>query len=83
MKHELYFQERGTNMGLPDIVAKLRFEYHGDMLDLNNVLNQLHLRSDEKAEKIAKKHVMIIFNDIFSRLGIDTSKLMKGEKEEL
>lgn len=61
----------------PDTVAKVRLKYHGDMLDLNNVLNQLHLRSDEEAERIAKKHVMIIVEYIFPRLGIDTSKLMK------
>ena len=55
-------------MGIPTLVAKARFQYHGTLLDLNNVLNQLHMRSDEKAEEIAKKHAMIIFGDIFPRI---------------
>lgn len=55
-------------MNLPDLVTWLRFKYHANMLDVNNVLNQLGLRSDEKAEEAGKYHCMTIFNDIFPRL---------------
>lgn len=64
-------------MDITKTVAKLRFKYHANMLDVNNVLNQLGLRKDEKAEECGKKHTMTIFNDIFPRLGYDTSKLSK------
>ena len=61
---------------IPEKVAKMRFYYHANLIDLNNVLNQLGIRSDEKAEEVAKKHVMTIFTDICPRLGINfTSKL--------
>lgn len=55
-------------MSLPNIVSIARFYYHGAMLDINNVLNQLGIRKDDKAEMIAKNHVMTIFNDILPRL---------------
>lgn len=67
-------------MNLPNIVAKIRFYYHANMLDVVNVANQLHILSDEKAEMMNKNHCMTIFNDIFPRLGYDVSKLMKKEE---
>lgn len=57
---------------LIDLVAQLRYRYHLNAIGINNILNQLRLRSDEKAEECAKKHVMTIFNDILPRLGYDT-----------
>ncbi len=66
-------------MNLPKTVAKMRFEYHGTLLDINNVLNQLGLRNDEKAEEIAKRHVMTMINDIAPRLGYDVGSLAKEE----
>ena len=60
------------------LVARLRFEHHGNMFNVNNVLNQLGLRSDERAEKIGKRHTMIIVNDIFPRLGINPFKDEEG-----
>jgi len=66
-------------MDIPKIVAKMRFEYHGAALDFNNVLNQLGIRKDEKAEEVAKHHVMTIVNDICPRLGYDVSQLAKKE----
>jgi len=55
-------------MGLADKVSKMRLSYHLNGIEINNVLNQLHIRDDEKAERIAKNHVMTIFNDILPRL---------------
>lgn len=61
-------------MDITKKVAKMRFNYHASMLDVNNVLNQLGLRSDEKAEEVGKRHTMVIFNDILPRLGYDMNK---------
>ena len=65
----------GTGSGLPYIVANLRLRYHANAIDLNNVLNQLKIRTDEEAEEIAKRHTMTIFEDIFPRLNLDVEKL--------
>ncbi len=64
---------------LPDVVAQLRFQYHLAAIDTNNVLNQLKLRTDEKAEECAKNHVMTIINDILPRLGYDVEKIFSKE----
>ena len=55
-------------MDITKAVAKMRFHYHGTLLDINNILNQLGIRKDDKAEAVAKKHVMTIFNDILPRI---------------
>ena len=55
-------------MDIPKIVAKLRFMYHSNLLDVNNVLNQLGIMSDETANRNNKRHCMIIMNDILYRL---------------
>lgn len=55
-------------MDMPKIIARMRFVYHANMLDVNNVLNQLHIISDERAEQANKDHAMTIFNDIFPRI---------------
>jgi len=61
-------------MDICKAVAMLRFHHHGNMLNVNNVLNQLGIRSDERAEEIGKKHTMKIMTDILPRLGIDPFK---------
>ncbi len=66
-------------MNIPKIVAKMRFCYHANLLDVNNVLNQLHLLSDEKAERNNKKHTMTIVMDILPQLGYDISKLFEED----
>ena len=63
---------------IPTKVAKMRFMYHANMLDVNNVLNQMHLMSDEKAEKNNRRHTMTIVNDILPRLGYDVEKAFKN-----
>lgn len=67
---------------MPKLIAYLRFQYHGFLLDLNNCLNQLHLRSDEAAEEIAKKHVMTMLLDILPRLGYPTDRLLRGDDHD-
>ena len=64
-------------MSLERNVAKIRFWYHANRLDINNALNQLHLMSDRKNEESNRKHVMIIFSDILPRLGYDVSSLQE------
>ena len=66
-------------MNIPKIVAKARFIYHSNALDINNVLNQLGLRDDEKAEEVGKQHTMAIFTDILPRLGYDVDKFLSKE----
>ena len=53
---------------LPEKVAIMRFKYHANMLDAVNVLNQLHILSDERAEKMNKNHAMTIVTDLLPRI---------------
>lgn len=66
-------------MSLPKLIAKIRFYYHAEMLDVNSVLGQLHIISEDKWEASNKKHAMTIFNNIFPILGIDISLLEKED----
>ena len=67
-------------MSLSTLVTKLRFMYHCEVIEVNNVLNQLHLRSDEKADMVAKNSLMTLVNDVFPRMGLDTSCFFKDEE---
>ena len=58
-------------MDLAKAVAKMRLHHHANMIEINNILNQLGLRKDDKAEEIAKRHTMLIVNDIIPRLKAD------------
>ena len=69
-------------MSLPDAVAKLRYWYHSNMLDVNNALNQLHIISDERADDNNRKHCMTIFTGILPRLGYDVSSIFKDNESE-
>lgn len=62
-------------MDITKVVAKARFTYHTNMLDVCNVLDQLGIMKDEKAELVMKNHTMQAF-DRLERLGynIDTLK---------
>lgn len=53
---------------LVDGITKLRFAYHAEMLDVNKVLNDLGLISDEQHEESNKKHVMTLINDVFPKM---------------
>lgn len=67
-------------MKLAKMVATMRYHHHANMVELINVGNQLGIISDEKAEAKNRDHVMVIFNDILPRLGVDTSKLVEDEQ---
>ena len=68
-------------MDITEKVALARFNYHGALLDINNVLCQLGLRNDEKGEEIGKKHCMIMVNDCLPRLSKETvNKMNKRAK---
>ena len=66
-----------TVTGLPGWIAEMRFNYHGALLDLNNVLNQLGLRSDLEAEKKGKYHTMTMLTDCLPQMGYDVSEIFK------
>ena len=44
-------------MNIVKTVAKMRLNYHLNMLDVCNVLNQLHILSNRKANKKMKNHL--------------------------
>ena len=62
-------------MSMATRIAKMRLHFHASACDWNNVLNQLHVISDEKAEIRNKNHVMTIMSDILPRLGYDTEAI--------
>ena len=66
-------------MDITKKVAKARYFYHLNMLDVSNVLNQLGILSDEKAEKMSKKHAMATF-DCMERMGYNLD-MLKSDKE--
>ena len=69
-------------MGLAENVARMRYVYHLNAIEINNVLNQLGIRKDDDAEEKAEYHAMTIFNDILPRLGYDVEAALKKSKKE-
>ena len=65
-------------MDITKKVAKMRFVYHANMLDVCNVLNQLGILKDDKAEEMMKNHCMKSF-DCLRRLGYDVEEFLKKE----
>ena len=59
-------------MSLSKFVAKMRFTYHVNAIEINNVLNQLHIRSDSKANAVGKYHFDEVL-DCLERLGYDVN----------
>lgn len=57
-------------MDITKKVAKIRFLYHANMLSVNNILNQLKIRNNEKAEAVGEYHTMECF-DCLERLGFN------------
>lgn len=57
-------------MDITKKVAKMRFIYHTNMLDICNVLNQLGILKDEKAEMVMRDHCMNSL-DCLERMGYD------------
>lgn len=52
-----------------------------NMLDVCNVLNQIGILKDEKAELVMKNHTMQCF-DCLERLGYPIEKFLKEQEEE-
>lgn len=67
-------------MDITKRVAKLRFLYHANMLDVCNVLNQFGILKDEKAELVMKNHAMKCF-DCMERMGLDVKGYFERKKE--
>ena len=65
-------------MDMSTRIAKIRLNYHANMVSMNNVLNQLNIISDERAEERNKNHVIIILTDIYPRLGKDVGKIFEN-----
>lgn len=63
-------------MDITKKVAKLRFIYHTNMLDVCNVANQLGLLKDNKAEEVMKNHCFKSL-DCLERLGYDVKKSLE------
>lgn len=61
-------------MDITKVVAKMRFKYHTNMLNVCNVANQIGLLKDEKAELKMKNHVMQSV-DCLERLGYNVRKI--------
>ncbi len=66
-------------MSLPTKVAKMRFMYHANMLDVYNVLNQLGIVKDDRAERVMKNHCMKSL-ECLERLGYPVQEALKKEK---
>ena len=63
-----------NKMDITKEVAKKRLNYHTTMLDIYNVLNQIGILKDKKAEVLMKDHTMKAF-DCLERLGYDLSSI--------
>lgn len=69
-------------MDITKKVAKMRFQYHLSMLDVCNVLNQLGILKDDKAETVMKDHTMKAFECI-DCMRYDMSKVFKKRREKM
>lgn len=65
-------------MDITKSVAKMRFRYHANMLDVYNVLNQFGIVKNEKANSVMKGHFMKAL-DCLERMGYDLSMFTKKE----
>lgn len=57
-------------MSIVKKVAKMRLMFHANMLDVFNVVNQLGILNDDKAEEIMKHHTMECF-DAMEHMGLN------------
>lgn len=62
-------------MDITKKVAKMRFIYHTNMLDVCNVLNQLGISKDNRAENMMREHCMKSF-DCLERMGLDVKSYL-------
>jgi hypothetical protein len=66
-------------MDITKKVAEMRFVYHTNMLDVCNVLNQVGIVKDEKAEAVMKHHCMSSM-DCLTRM--DAKQIKKLTKKD-
>lgn len=66
-------------MNIVKTVAKMRLNFHANMLDVCNVANQLGILKDDKAEEVMKNHTMKCI-DAMEHMGLDP--LGKQQKKE-
>ena len=67
-------------MSMVTKVAKARLIFHANMLDVGNVLNQLGILDDKKANEFNKKHCMACF-DAMEHMGLDPYGYISKEEE--
>ena len=60
------------------LIIKVATEYHGNMVELNRLLYIIGIRSYEKAEEVAKKHMMTLVK-MLERAGYDISQIKNIE----
>lgn len=63
-------------MGFPEKLAKMRFNYYTNMLSVNNILNQLGLMSDKRAN-MSNKYYFYKAMDAFSFMSQEDIKELK------
>ena len=68
-------------MNIVKEVAKMRLTFHANMLDICNVLNQLRILKDDKAETVMKRHALECF-DAMEHMGLDPYGKKQNAKEE-
>ena len=70
-----------SNMDIVKKVAKMRLMFHANMLDVCNVLNELGILNDDKAENVMKHHAMECL-DAMEHMGLDPYGKNKNFKDE-
>lgn len=65
-------------MDIVKTVAKMRFRYHTEVINVCNVWNQLHILSNESAERIMKYHFYECL-DSMEHMGYDVKDFLKEE----
>lgn len=68
-------------MSMVTKVAKMRFFFHANMLDICNVANQLGILKDDKAEEVMKGHTMKCF-DAMEHMGLNVKKYLEESGRE-
>lgn len=69
-------------MDITKSVAKMRFKYHANMLNVCNVLNRFGIVKNEKANSVMKGHFMKAL-DCLDQMGYDVGSMIeKIEKKE-
>lgn len=60
-------------MSIENIILNAATHYHANLIDINNALHALGLKSDKQAEEFNKKHVMKLV-EMYARRGYYITK---------